>query len=127
MTPDLLCDDELDPMGREVGPVQALAQDLYHWLGTVPGTLVLDPDWGLGIQRFLSRPFPTTFADDTREKALRDFADRIAALRVVVQPTDGGRGKRIEIQAEPDGAFLRAAGVITVAVVLDASGLRRLA
>lgn len=130
VTGDLRCGDELDPNGREVGPLEALLQDVYHWMGTVPGTLVLDPDWGFGIQVYLSRPLPATLADDLASGIRRDFAGRASDARVTITPIEGlgaGQGFRVDVQIEVDASFVAAAGVLNLAATLTNGRLRRAA
>lgn len=111
---DIACRDDMDPFARDVGPVEALAQDIDHWLDTDPQTLLLDPEWGLGISSYLSKPLPQTFAADLENKLKSDFDDRVSDCRCTVIPMNVPQGHyRMNLQIEADSGFLERAYLLT--------------
>ncbi len=53
--PDLVCENDLDPFGRETtSDLQTLIQDVYHLLKEWPGSNPDDPDRGIGVDQYLS-------------------------------------------------------------------------
>lgn len=104
---DIQCGDDLDPYGRDVAPLEALAQDLYHWVDTEPGTLLLDPEWGFGIEQYLGAPLPSTLASDIAEGIRRDFEDRVRDAEVKIKAIPGEQDAySLDIKAEVADDFL---------------------
>ncbi len=111
---DIMCGDDLDQFGRDVAPLEALAQDLYHWVDTEPGTLLLDPEWGFGIEQYLGAPLPSTLASDMAEGIRRDFADRVQDAEVKIKPIAGELDAySLDIKAMVDDEWLKVALKLT--------------
>jgi phage baseplate assembly protein W len=106
---DMRCGDDLDPFGRDAAPLEVLGQDLYHFLITVPGALILDPNWGLGLELYLGQDVPSTLAADIENAVRQEFDGRIsdAACTVERLPSpDDEKSYRVELKAEVDENFL---------------------
>ena len=116
---DVQCVDDLDLFARDVGPIEALRQDVYHWLITDKQSLVQDPEWGFGVERFIGKPIPSTFARDVENGVREAFADRISDARCELVPVAGELDAyRMDLTCEVDGTFLR------LALSLSPSGAR---
>lgn len=104
---DMRCGDDLDPFGRDAAPLEVLGQDLYHFLITVPGALLLDPNWGLGLELYLGKPLPTTLAADVENAVRENFSDRISdAVCTITRIPGEEESYRFELKAQVDDAFL---------------------
>lgn len=117
---DVRCGDDLDLFARDARPLEVLAQDIYHWLITEPGTLILDPDWGFGLASYINKPLPTTLAFEI-ENGLRRW-DRIAGATCTIAPIPGERESyRFDLVVQVDETFLELAlemtpsGIVKVA------------
>lgn len=114
---DIRCGDDLDPFARDVGPLETLAQDIFHWLKTSPMTLPIDSDWGFGLEDYLGRPLPSTLAADMQSGVRRDFEDRVSDAQCTITPIAGEiDAYHVELVVEVDGAFL------TIAINMSPTG-----
>ncbi|AKV03197.1 hypothetical protein AKJ09_09860 [Labilithrix luteola] len=82
---------------------------------------MLDPGWGFGLEQYLGKPLPSSFASDI-EIGVRDtFHDRVSDARCVVTPVAGELDSyRLDLTVEVDGEFLE------LALSMTPSGVRRL-
>lgn len=119
---DWRCGDELDPFGRDAPPLEVLAQDVYHFLITNKFSLMLDPDWGFGLEQYLGQPLPGTLATDVETGVRTTFADRISDAACTITKVEGEEDSyRFDLRAEVDDEFL------SVALVLSKDGIVRVA
>lgn len=109
---DLASDDyDIDPFGREVGPLEALEQDLRHMLIAPRGACVMDPDWGEGLENYLGKPLPSDLS--TRLESAIERDDRVQTARVRIRPLDSlGESYEFVVEAEAAAGFLKFALVI---------------
>jgi hypothetical protein len=117
---DIRCGDDLDLFARDVPPLEVLAQDLYHLLITNKLTLLLDPDWGLGLEDYCGKPLPSTLAGDVENAVRRD--DRVSGAKCTITPIPGEENAwdlRLAVQVE--STFL------TLALQLTPNGVVRVA
>jgi hypothetical protein len=111
---DMRCGDDLDPFGRDAAPLEVLGQDLYHFLITVPGALILDPNWGLGLELYLGNPLPSTLAADVENAVLQEFHDRISGATCTIVEVPGEElSYEFELKAEVEETFLAIALSLT--------------
>jgi phage baseplate assembly protein W len=104
---DMRCGDDLDPFGRDAAPLEVLGQDLFHFLITVPGALLLDPNWGLGLELYLGKPLPSTLAADVENAVRQEFDGRISDATCTITKIAGEEESYLfELRAEVDEAFL---------------------
>lgn len=92
---EVRCFEDLDMLGTEIGPLEALDQDNYHRIVDPPGSNPDDKDWGLGIPRLLSG----------NEHDLGSLAPRIEA----------------ELRKDPRNAEVRARVAVFAAGIYDIS------
>lgn len=117
---DIRCGDDLDAFARDARPLEVLAQDIYHWLITAKGACIRDPDWGFGLESYLSKPLPSTLAGDIENGVRRD--DRVSDAKCTITPIVGEEdAHRIALLVEVEGEFL------TLALTLTPSGIARVA
>lgn len=117
---DIRCGDDLDQFARDVGPLEAYAQDLYHGLITDPQTLIQDPDFGFGLANYLGKPLPSTLASDIEGWARRD--ERCSDAECTITPIPGERDAyRLALTVAVEESFL------TVALKMSPGGIERLA
>ncbi len=81
---DLACGDDLDLFGRETDPLETLQQDLEHRLFADRGSLVFDPNFGLGLRNYIGKPLPSTLASEIEESFGRD--DRVLRAKCTITP-----------------------------------------
>ena len=115
-TPDLVCDDDLDPNAGEVAnDLQALEQDVLHMLLERPGENIDDLSRGVGLVGMLSGTTADLAKVPARVEAglLKD--DRVTSCRTVISSPSGG-AYRIDITIETP------AGVLGLAYSYDAVG-----
>lgn len=115
---DIRCGDDMDPFARDAEPLEVLAQDLFHWLITNKGELLQDPDWGKGLESYISKPLPSGLAADIQNDCREVFRDRVSDTRCSIAPIDGqADAYKMDLVAEVDGNFL------IVALQLTPSGI----
>lgn len=103
---DWACDEDLDPFMREVGPLEALRQDLTWMLWESRGSHLLDPEWGIGLEDYLNRPLPSNLSATIEQAYERD--DRVMSARCTIVPLGtAGDSYRFEIEVEASEGFLR--------------------
>ncbi|MBX3205118.1 MAG: hypothetical protein KF764_08610 [Labilithrix sp.] len=117
---DIRCGDDMDPFGRDAAPLEVFAQDIYHLLKTNKLTLLRDPDWGLGLESYLSKPLPSTLASDVESMVMRD--DRAAKAKCTITPVAGKTDSyRLDLQVECDAGFLEMALSLTPSGIVRVS------
>jgi len=82
---DLVCIDDLDPLGAEASDRQSLSQDLYHRLITPRGRILDDAEFGLDVRTWLSDDVPANAAALIEEEMLKD--QRVASASVTISKT----------------------------------------
>lgn len=98
---DLLCLDDVDALGREVGARDAYIQDMYHRLIEEPGSNLDDPDRGLGIIGWLSAPYNDQWPGMIAAECMKD--DRTANASATLTPRgDGGFLISLELTTNDD-------------------------
>lgn len=81
---DLLCDDDLDPFGRETDPLETYLQDCVHRLYARRGSMLRSLEFGIGIEDYLSAPIaPNTLAQAIETNLALD--DRTQAVRCTIE------------------------------------------
>lgn len=81
---DLLCDDDLDPFGRETDPLETYLQDITHRLFCRRGSMLRSLEFGIGIEDYLSAPIaPNTIAQAIETNLALD--DRTQAVRCTIE------------------------------------------
>jgi hypothetical protein len=119
---DIRCGDDLDRFARDARPLEVLGQDVYHWLITDKGAIFRAPNWGGGLNSYISKPLPTTLAADIENGILDAFSDAISAAKCTIEPIAGEKDSyRFDLQCEVDDDFL------TIALTLTPSGIVRVA
>lgn len=117
---DVRCGDDVDLFARDAPPLEVLAQDIYHWLITPKQTLLLDPDWGFGLEIIVGQALPTTLADDI-VNGLRRW-DRVADARCTIKAVPGEQDSyRLDLAVECDEGFLE------LALAMSPDGIVRVA
>lgn len=102
---DIRCGDDLDPFARDVPPLEAFAQDIYHLLTTHALTLIRDPDWGKGLESYLGKPLPATLAGDIVNLVRTD--DRASnATCTITKVANEEESYRLDLKVETDSGFL---------------------
>ncbi len=105
---------------RDTDPRETFAQDLYHLLITNKMSLLLDPDWGFGLETYLGRALPPTLAADI-ENVVRDD-DRVSGASCTIVPVAGEIDSyRLTLNVECEAGFLE------LALALSPSGIVRVA
>ncbi len=118
---DIRCGDDVDRFARDVRPFEVLSQDVYHWLITERGSLILDPDWGFGLNSYIGKPLPSTLAKDIEEGLVRED-DRISEARCTIARVNGEEESyRLDLQAEVEDGFL------AIALELTPDGIAKVA
>lgn len=113
MAQDILCLDDLDEFGTELGDdLASLEQDNYHRLITPPGRNIDDPDFGLGIDRLLSGDTHDIASLGSRIEAEFRKDPRNAQVRVLVTPFEREK-YRISISVVTDKSQLLEMTVIS--------------
>lgn len=119
---DWRCGDELDPFGRDAAPLEVLAQDIYHFLITNKNTLILDPDWGFGLEQYLGQPLPSTLAADIENGVRTTFDGYVDDAECKIERIPGEEESyRLDLKCAVGDEFL------TLALVLTPSGIVRVA
>ncbi len=123
---DLRCLDDLDEHASEItDPLESLEQDNFHRIITPPGMNIDDPDFGLGIHRFLSvggTDLPSLgprleaeLRKDPRNAEVRAFVEPLErgvydiTLAIVPDPVEVGTTEKeliMRLRAGPDGVEL---------------------
>lgn len=100
---DLLCIEDFDPLGREVGARDAYIQDIYHSLLEEPGTNFDMPSRGLGLMGWLSAAYsdqwPRLIEQDCKRNELTT-----EAVCTITQASDGSL--KIFVTLQIDGAAI---------------------
>jgi len=109
---DIRCGDDVDLFGRDAPPLETAAQDIYHLLITEPMTLLRDPDWGFGLERYLGKQLPPTLAKEIETAVTKD--DRFSDAKcTIVRDPNNADNYRLTLTVAVDGNFLTLALVIT--------------
>lgn len=117
---DIQCFDDLDPFGRDADPLETLAQDIFHLVVTNKFTLLQDPDWGFGLEDYLSKPLPQTLAFDIESLIKRTF-DQVTDAKCTISKVAGQVDTyRFDLKVEVEGTFL------DMALQLSPRGIERL-
>jgi len=116
---DIACGDDVDLWGRDADPIATARQDIYHLLITEPMTLLQDPDWGFGLERFLGKQLPPMLAKDIETAVKKD--DRFSDAKCTITPEpDNPDNYTLSLVVAVDDTF------VTVALAMSPNGVRLL-
>lgn len=105
MSRDLVCIDDLDPLGAEASDRQSLSQDLYHRLITPRGRILDDAEFGLDVRAWLSDDVPANAAALIEEEMLKD--QRVASASVSIsKPSPDAFTIQVDIETNDDAFTL---------------------